>query len=225
VSRRRGRPGSLVLVHGAGSGPWIFEQWPADFPKVEVQAVDLQENLDVSRASMDDYANRVLAVASDLPAPVSICGWSMGGLVAMLAALRLTRTPHRLVLIESSPPAEVQGFFLGEDGAGAGTFDPERAYGAFPAGVKARPESLPARAERKRGISIPALPCPSLVIYGDEFPDERGRQLARLYTSEVRAFPDLNHWDLVFDRRVREAVRDFHAASQTSSNWRASTVG
>jgi pimeloyl-ACP methyl ester carboxylesterase len=93
-----------------GQRPSIFEQWPADFPKVEVHAVDLHENLDVSRASMGDYANRVLAVASDLPAPLSICGWSMGGLVAMLAALRLTPAPHSLVLIESSPPPKFRGF-------------------------------------------------------------------------------------------------------------------
>jgi len=58
---------------------------------------------------------------------------------------------------------------------------------------------------------VSALPCPSLVIYGNDFPDDRGRQLARLYGSEVRSFPGLEHWDLMFDGRVREAIRDFHA--------------
>jgi hypothetical protein len=48
-------------------------------------------------------------------------------------------------------------------------------YGSFPSDMRARPESLFARAERKRGISVPSLPCPSLVIYGDEFP--RGARL------------------------------------------------
>jgi hypothetical protein len=58
---------------------------------------------------------------------------------------------------------------------------------------------------------VPALPCPSLVIYGNDFPDDRGRQLARLYGSEMRSFPGLHHWDLMFDERVREAIGDFHA--------------
>jgi hypothetical protein len=36
-----------------------------------------------------------------------------------------------------------------------GTFDGEAVYGAFPDGVRARPESLPARADRKSAAS----PC------------------------------------------------------------------
>jgi pimeloyl-ACP methyl ester carboxylesterase len=91
---------------------------------------------------MDDYANRVIATAKELPAPVSICGWSMGGLVAMLASIRLPTTPHSLILIESSPPGESQGFQPEQElDPRSGTFDPESVYGDFPAGVHARPES------------------------------------------------------------------------------------
>jgi len=54
-------------------------------------------------------------------------------------------------------------------------------YGSFPSDMRARPESLFARAERKRGISVPSLPCPSLVIYGDEFREECGLTLVSLY--------------------------------------------
>jgi pimeloyl-ACP methyl ester carboxylesterase len=90
-----------------------------------------------------------------------------------------------------------------------GTFDPEAVYGAFPAGVPARPESSRARAERKRGISIPSVPCPSLVIYGDDYREERGRQIARLYSSREHDFPGLTHWDLVREGKVREAIRDY----------------
>jgi pimeloyl-ACP methyl ester carboxylesterase len=202
-------PASLLLVHGAGSGPWIFDGWPQDFPGVGVQAVDLHEDLAVAQATMDDYVLRVLRVAVELPAPLSICGWSMGGLVAMLAAGRLPHPPQSLVLIESSPPAEVQGFRPAD--VERGTFDPESAYGPFPVGVRARPESLLARAERQRGISVPSLPCPSLVIYSDDFPDDRGRQLAALYGSQVCAFYGLDHWDLVRDKRVRQAISRFHS--------------
>jgi pimeloyl-ACP methyl ester carboxylesterase len=155
VSRGRGHPASLLLVHGAGSGPWIFDPWPASFPNLDVRAIDLHEHLDISHASMNDYADRLVEAATELPAPVSICGWSMGGLVAMLAASRLPIAPHSLILIESSPPGEIQGFQPEQElESRSGRFNPQSVYGAFPAGLHARPESLLARAERKRGIPV-----------------------------------------------------------------------
>jgi len=35
-------PASLLLVHGAGSGPWVYGQWPDSVPGLRVLAVDLQ---------------------------------------------------------------------------------------------------------------------------------------------------------------------------------------
>jgi hypothetical protein len=113
--------------------------------------------------------------------------------------------PDLVVLLEPSPPAEVQGSDP-EQPLVFGTFDPEAAYGPFPAGVPARRESAFARAERKRGISVPSLPCPSVVVYGQEFPEDRGRAVAPLYGSETLEFPDLAHWGLVLDRRIPEAL-------------------
>jgi pimeloyl-ACP methyl ester carboxylesterase len=202
-------PASLLLVHGAGSGPWIYDDWLLSFPDLRLLAVDLQHGLEVRTASMADYADRVAAAAHDLPQPLSLCGWSMGGLVALLAAARLPL--HSLILIEPSPPAEIQGFVTMDAHSVNGTFDPEAVYGAFPADVPARPESSRARAERKRGISVPSVPCPLLVIYGDGDREERGRQIARLYRSQGRDFPGLNHWDLIRDGRVREAIQEFLA--------------
>jgi pimeloyl-ACP methyl ester carboxylesterase len=208
LSIRSGRAAtSLLLVHGAGSGPWIYDGWAGSFPDVDVRAVDLQGGLDVARASMADYGAQVVAAAQGLlPRPVALCGWSMGGLVVLQAAAEVQ--PHAVVLIEPSPPAEIQGFepaVQPEDG----TFDPEAVYGLFPRGVPVRPESALARAERKRGISAPALPCPSLVVYGDEFPDERGRRIARLYGSSQCEFRGLDHWGLVRDPRVRDVIARF----------------
>ncbi len=120
-------------------------------------------------------------------------------------------------LIEPSPPGEVQGFDA-DVAMVAGTFDPDDVYGRFPAGVPARLESSLARAERKRGISVPELPCPSLVIYGDEFGDERGTPIASLYGSEERDFPGLDHWDLVRNSRVREAIADYLGAFRPVSS-------
>jgi hypothetical protein len=138
----------------------------------------------------------------------------MGGLVVLLAAARAQA--HSVILIEASPPGEVQGF-NGDAEITQGRFDPEAVYGSFPEDVPARPESSLARGERKRGISVPSLTRPSLVIYGDEFRDERGAAIARLYGSEERDFPGLDHWDLVCDPRVRDAIADFLGAFRPSN--------
>lgn len=194
---------SLVLVHGAANGPSVFDGWPGLFTRLDVSVVDLQEGLDVAHASMADYADAVVSSAGRLPAPVALCGWSMGGLVAMLAAVRAR--PAFLVLLEPSPPGEVQGFHP-EVQVRTGTFDGADAYGPFPPGITARPESLLARAERKQGITVTSLPCPTLVVYGDDFPEERGRAIARLYRSEELYFPKRSHWDLVLDLEVARAI-------------------
>jgi hypothetical protein len=73
--------------------------------------------------------------------------------------------------------------------------------------MRARPESLLARGERKRGISVPSLPCPALVVYGDQLAEERGRRLAAHYGADELAFPGLDHWGLVLDERVRDRLR------------------
>jgi pimeloyl-ACP methyl ester carboxylesterase len=199
-------PPSVLLIHGAGSSAAIYDDWPDAFPNLYVVAVDLHENIDVGRASMDDYAERVVVTARSMPHPVALCGWSMGGLVALQAAGRARA--HSVILLDSSTPGEVQGFDFGIPLA-TGTFDPEVAYGSFPPGVEARPESTRARSERKRGVSVPELLCPSLVIYGDDFRDERGGAIARLYGSEERYFPGDDHWALLSDPRVREAIANF----------------
>ena len=199
------RVASLLLVHGAGSGPWVFGRWQDAFSDIEVIAVDLQSGADVSRVSMTDYAHTVTGVGRALPPPVVLLGWSMGGLVALMAAEAIQ--PALVVLLEPSPPSEVQGHDRHTQLRG-GVFDPEEVYGRFPQGVPARPESQLARDERKRGISVPSLPCPSLVLWGDEFGDERGRRVARLYGSREMYVPGATHWDLVLDSRVPKRIGD-----------------
>jgi pimeloyl-ACP methyl ester carboxylesterase len=197
---------SLLLVHGAGSGPQVFERWPGHFPGLDVDAVDLHAGLVVGRASMRNYAAAVAGRANLLPAPRGICGWSMGGLAVMMAAELAGAA--RLVLLEPSAPAEVLG--VHDDVAPAeGTFDPVEVYGLPRDGLATRPESTLARSERKRGISVPDLPCPALVVYGDEHPDERGRAIVRTYGAEELHFSGLDHVGLVFDERVPAAVRDW----------------
>lgn len=122
---------SLVLVHGAGSGPWVFEHWPEDCPGIEMCSVDLHAGLVVGRASMEDFATAVVKAASRLPGPVALCGWSMGGLVAMLASRSIE--PEAIVLLEPSHSTEVCGLHP-EVLLMGGTFDPEGALWEIPAG-------------------------------------------------------------------------------------------
>ena len=195
-----------MLVHGAGSGPWIFDRWRNEFTDFGVVVPDLQEGLDVARATMADYTDKVVTAIQDAARPIGQCGWSMGGLVAAMAADG--STIDALALMEPSPPAEIQGERPDVEIV-QGTFDSEVVYGTFPKGIRARAESSLARAERKRGISVPQLPAQTLVIYGDEFADERGRRISAHYGCEAAQFPDLDHWGLVLDNRVARAVAKF----------------
>src|ERR687883_1743125 len=98
---------SLLLAHGAGSGPWVFDGWPAAFPELETEAVDLMAGLNVAEASMSNYAAVIVRAAEWLPRPLGLCGWSSGGLAATMAARQ--SEADLLILLESSPPGEVQG--------------------------------------------------------------------------------------------------------------------
>jgi pimeloyl-ACP methyl ester carboxylesterase len=202
VSPARAGARSLLLVHGAGSGPWVFDGWPDSFPSgLRLETVDLHEGLDPAHATMAQYAEAVARAAARLERPLVVVAWSMGGLAAMMAA----HCADGLVLLEASAPAEVQGVRRDVRPA-PGVFDPEAEYGAFPAGVRARPESALARAERKRGVSVPELPCPTLVVYGDEYAEERGRRLVARYGAHELALPGKSHWDLVRDPQSVGAI-------------------
>ena len=193
---------SLLLIHGASAGPCIFDGWSDSFPELEVDVVELQAGLNVPEAAMSNYAAVVYRGADWLPRPLALCGWSMGGLVAMMAAGRCGA--EALVLLEPSPPGEVQGFDP-EVELAPGIYE-SGPHDRFPRSVKSRPDSSLARAERKRGISVPSLPCPALVVYGDEFPDQRGRRIASYYGAEELYLDGCEHWGLLLDARARRAA-------------------
>ena len=81
----------LVPVHGATSGPWVFEPWAGLFSTFDVRVPDLQTGLVVARARVADYAAQVIA-ASGGPGAVMV-GWSMGGLPHDPAHFRRARCP------------------------------------------------------------------------------------------------------------------------------------
>jgi pimeloyl-ACP methyl ester carboxylesterase len=195
----------VLFVHGAGSGPDVFDGWRDRFAGCECVSVDLQKDIFAGEASMADYARIVVSEGRQLPRPLALVGWSTGGLVAWMAEHELR--PDALVLVEPRPPAELQGRHEGVP-LESGTFDPKAVYGPFPPGMKARKESLLARSERKRGISVAVPDCPTLVVSGKEFADERGTAVAEFIGAGEVAFPELDHWDLVLEVRVVDAVAD-----------------
>ncbi|HSK22562.1 MAG TPA: alpha/beta fold hydrolase [Egicoccus sp.] len=194
----------LVLVHGATSGPWVFDAWLPHLAAFDVRVPDLQVGLEVASATMSDYADRVMAAAGGGGAV--LCGWSMGGLVAMLAALR--QPVAALVLVEPSQPRQ-----LGRADPSvtpvAGTYDAESMYGPLPADTRHRPESRFALGERRRGVDIPLVESPLLVVAGSSHPVDRGRDVVDHYGGELLEFPDLDHTGLVRDPGVAVAIADW----------------
>jgi pimeloyl-ACP methyl ester carboxylesterase len=202
-------PGSaariLVCLHGAGSCASVFDGWRASFPGWNVVAPDLQAGLELSTASMDDYVVAAVSAAT-LATPaseVALCGWSMGGLVALMAAERIR--PAALVVLEPSLPAEIGGVHA-EVPLQRGTFDPMEVYGSWPGDPPTRLESNWALAERRRGISVPSVRCPLLVVASKTYRDKRGASVADFYHGELACFPALHHVSLVTQVIVREAI-------------------
>jgi pimeloyl-ACP methyl ester carboxylesterase len=204
----------LLLVHGAGSGPDVFSAWARDFSPAVTIALDLQADLDPGLAGMADYADIVAAATAAAERPVAVVGWSMGGLVAMMGAS--IAEPDALVIVEPSPPSEIQGSRPGIR-LRHGTFDPVAVYGPGPRTWAVRPESRRARDERKRGISVPRLPRHTLVVYGRSFPDDRGRDIVECYGVDGVGFPGLGHADLVSSPMVRAEIRSYLAGVDLGS--------
>ena len=168
-----------------------------------LEPVDLHAGLNVAAASMLNYEAVATRAHDGIERPFALMGWSMGGLVAMMAARRLA--PDALVLLEPSPAGESAAFDERVSPT-EGTYDPEAAYGPFPRGIRSRPESALARAERRRGISVSSLPSRTLVVYGDEHAEERGLAVARCYAADDLHVAGLDHWGLVRDPTPRAAI-------------------
>lgn len=102
-SRERAKP-VLALVHGWGMNARVFdalaERLAADF---EVRALDLPGH--GGRAALADNTLKSWSddLARQLPDKTTLLGWSLGGQVAMRAALDHPHKVARLVLLASTP--------------------------------------------------------------------------------------------------------------------------
>lgn len=219
----------VVLVHGAASSAPVWTYWQAALGGRgwSTYALDLRGHgasapFDLSRTSMADYAADVAALAAELARPPILMGWSMGGLVALLAAA--TGPASACVALAPSAPAaaidptvELRSGEFGPEEYGITSRDPDRQRGMRDLDRPARElalrslsrESRLARDERKRGIVIERLACPLLLVtsLGDrDWPAERYADL-RLPADRL-SLVGASHWGLVLNRPAVEAAAE-----------------
>src|SRR5262249_57910868 len=83
----------VILVHGAANSGRVWTFWQGELARRgwSSHAIDLRGHgtgapAELGTTRMADYADDVVALARRLRQPPILVGWSMGGLVAMMAA-------------------------------------------------------------------------------------------------------------------------------------------
>ena len=100
----RGDGADLVLLHGWGMNAAVWDNVADDLAQhFRVHSVDLPGYGDSSAGEPYTLAGITDALAAALPRRVVICGWSLGGQVALNWALRAPHQVERLVLIATTP--------------------------------------------------------------------------------------------------------------------------
>ena len=217
----------VILVHGAANSARVWAFWQEELVRRgwSSHAIDLRGHgasapAELGTTRMADYADDVVALARALREPPVLLGWSMGGLVALMAAAAC-RAAACVGLAPSAPARTLDsGVPLR-----AGTFGPEE-YGIVDRDPERQPamtdldreervvaleslglESRFARDERKAGVVIGSAPCPILIVTGTAdtlWPRRRydGLPFAADHIEMVGA----SHWGLVLNRRLLPAI-------------------
>ena len=217
----------LILVHGAANSArvWTFWQnelahrgWPS-------HALDLGGHghsvaADVGVMRMADYADDVVTLARTLRQPPILLGWSMGGLVAMMAAPACGA--RACVGLAPSTPARrrdtsvpLRSGIFGAEEYGIADRDPDR-QPAMPDLDRAErvialeslgPESRLARDERQAGIVLEGIACPLLIVTGTadtQWPRRRYDNFQ--FPADHVSIEGASHWGLVLNRRVLPGI-------------------
>ena len=101
---RTGHGPDLVLLHGWGmhSGAWS-EVLPQLAARHRVHAIDLPGHGHSSGLAVGRFDDAVDAIAARVPSGATVCGWSLGGLVAQRLARRHGGLVRGLVLVSTTP--------------------------------------------------------------------------------------------------------------------------
>ncbi len=214
---------SVVLVHGAANSATVWTYWQIVLAQLGYgsYAIDLRGHgksppADLGRTSMQDYADDIADVIAKLAEPPVVIGWSMGGLVALMAASR--GNVHACAGLAPSTPSAVrdpsavprEGTFDASE-YGIASSDPAKQSAMPDLDVEERQvaldslcdESRYARDERAAGVVVAALACPLLVVTGTadtQWPLARYDDMP--LPADYISAEDASHWGLVLNRRV-----------------------
>jgi pimeloyl-ACP methyl ester carboxylesterase len=213
----------ILLVHGAANSAAVWTFWQRELAArgwasyaIDLRGHGRSDPIDLSHTSMHDYAADVRALAAQFTRPPVLIGWSMGGLVAIMAAAAGIAAAC-VGLAPSTPARQVNASVtlrVGEFGPeeyGITSRDPEQ-QPAMPdldrgertiALASLGRESRLARDERQRGIVIESLPCPLLIVTGThdrQWPRERYADL--WLPADYLSVDGASHWGLVLNRRA-----------------------
>lgn len=214
----------FVLIHGAANSAAVWTYWQQTLAAAGYasHAIDLRGHgdstpTDLSHTSMRDYADDVCSLIAQLATPPILIGWSMGGLVAMLAATCASRVAAVIGLAPSTPASTVDESLplrIGEFDAseyGITSRDPDHQPAMPDLDREERvvalsslcSESRYARDERARGVVIESLSCPLLIATGTadaQWPRSRYEDL-HLPAGHI-SVEGASHWGLVLNRRA-----------------------
>ena len=99
-----GSGSALVLLHGWGMNAAVWDETAAGLAKhFRLHCVDLPGHGASSACAPYTLDSVADALASALPQRVTVCGWSLGGQVALNWALRKPEQIERLVLLAATP--------------------------------------------------------------------------------------------------------------------------
>jgi pimeloyl-ACP methyl ester carboxylesterase len=217
-----GRP-PIVLVHGAANSAVIWTYWQQALARdgwasyaIDLRGHGASHPLDLSSTSMRDYTADVGRLVEQLSRRPVLIGWSMGGLVAMMAAS--TGGVTACVGLAPSMPARtvehalpLRSGVFGAEEYGITSRDPDDQPAMPDLDLEERQialaslcsESRFARDERQRGIVVESLPIPLLILTGSadrQWPRERYRDF--WLTADHLTVDGASHWGLVLNRRA-----------------------
>lgn len=222
-------PAPIVMVHGAFCGGWTFDAFRAPFEAAghRCEAPNLpghEPGGAVAGLSMTDYAAAIARHVEAFEEPPVLLGHSMGGLVSLMAAAKVS--VRALVLISPSPPWGVSGGSIEEAtqafglmslgaywtqaiepdfsvfaGASADRFSPAAQKAMFerlvPESGRALHETIGWWLDPFMTTAVGPISAPTLVLTGgrDQIHSPAlARQIAERCGADFRAFDAMSHW-------------------------------
>lgn len=205
---------AVLCVHGAGAGGWEWNQWARVVAAhgLAVSAPDLQPHANgLAKTRFEDYRGQVVEHARQLAqaenAPIVLVGASLGGLLALSAAVEVPAVA--VVLINPMPPAGIVAKPLGKPYPALLHWGQQRSIAstrrAMPDADDAaslyafrrwRDESGLALEQARLGIAVEFPHCPVLVMASqndDDIPIVVSRAVATRCSGDFQLLPGCSH--------------------------------